>query len=615
MDPIIGDSASEHSTRTSWPSERPPGKLDAVAGADAADAEAAILATRYGKLILILLCSIAFLDFVDASIVNVALPDIRNDLDFSRQGLQWVPSAYLLTYGGFMMLGGRIADLLGRRRVLATGTALIGLSSLIGGFAGEPGVLVGTRLAQGVGAALMLPAALSILTTTFRDGPDRHKALGIWGAVGGLASAVGVFLGGVLTEGPGWRWVLFVNPLAAALVLPAIYRLLPDDRRRARLADFDVVGGILVTGGMLLLVYALVEAPDEGWGSGRTIGELVGAAMLLAAFLVNERLRKNPLLPLSIFRVRGLGAANVTGLTAFAGLIAMFFFLTLYMQNVLGFSPIETGAAYLPLCFGVGIAAGISTQALARVGTRPVILVGALVGAAGLYYLSRIPVDGSYLVDLFPGLMIVSFGLGAVFVGVTTAANAGVPADKAGLAAAMLNSSQQVGAALGLAVFSAIATSRIDNLRGEGTAEAEALTSGFSRALLTGSLFLLAAAVIAFRAPNSRGEAHETDTTNQQPEPAHAHGAGPPSVRSARGRTSGHCGSSPAPASPRSWLTGDPTSTGSDPILTRFRTFCPFFPRRAGDAGTDIRARRTGPDQAGQRERIRWRAGSVPSGR
>ncbi|MFC9557382.1 MFS transporter [Rhodococcus sp. NPDC056960] len=464
------------------------------------------LSTTRGRLTLTLLCAVAFLDFVDASIVNIALPDIRAGLDFSVQQLQWVPSAYLLTYGGVMLLGGRLADLLGRRRVLVTGTVVIGLSSLIGGFAGNAEVLIGARLAQGVGAALMLPAALSILTTTFEEGPERHTALGVWAGVGGLASAVGVFLGGLLTEGPGWRWVLFVNPLACVLVLPAVYALIPGDRRRAGFANFDVVGGVLGTAGMLLLVHALVEAPDQGWGAARTIGEFAGAFLLIAAFLVNEQRSAHPLLPLSIFRIKGLAAANVTGLISFAGLLAMFFFLTLYMQNVLGYSPMQTGAAYLPLCLGVAVAAGISSQLLTRTGTRPVIVVGALVASAGLCLLSRIPVDGSYLTDLLPGLMIVSFGLGAVFVGVTTAANAGVPAEEAGLAAALLNASQQVGSALGLAIFAAIATSQSRHLMATNSPVPEALTSGFERALLAGSIFLVAAALIALRTGNTRGE-------------------------------------------------------------------------------------------------------------
>src|SRR5947209_4863008 len=261
------------------------------------------LATRRGKLTLALLCAVAFLDFVDASIVNIALPSIRRALHFSVAGLQWVPSAYLLTYGGFMLLGGRAADLLGRRRILIFGVVVIGVSSLVGGFAQSAGVLIGARLAQGLGAALTLPAALSILTTSFKEGKDRHTALGVWGGVAGIASAVGVLLGGLLTEGPGWRWVMFVNPIAVVLVLGAILQLIPPDRPRARVTNFDALGAVLATSGMLLLVYALVKAPTVGWGSARTIAELAGAVALITAFVVNELRHSNPLAPLSIFRV------------------------------------------------------------------------------------------------------------------------------------------------------------------------------------------------------------------------------------------------------------------------------------------------------------------------
>ena len=480
------------------------------------------LATRRGKLTLALLAAVAFLDFVDASIVNIALPSIRRDLGFSEQGLQWVPSGYLLTYGGFMLLGGRAADLLGRRRILLTGTVVIGVSSLIGGFADSEGVLIGARLAQGLGAALMLPAALSILTTSFKEGPDRNKALGIWGGVGGLASAAGVLLGGVLTDGPGWRWVMFVNPVAALLVLGGIFWLLDGERGRARLADFDILGTILATGGMLLLVFTLVKAPAQGWGSTRTVAELGGALALLAAFVINEQRHRNPLLPLPIFRVRGLAAADATQLIAFAGFLAMFFFLTLYMQNVLGYSPIQTGASYLPLTFGVGVAAGISSQLLPRLGTRPLIVTGSLIAAGGVYWLSRIPVHGTYLANLLPGMLVMSIGLGAVFVAVTSAANAGVPADKAGLAAALLNASQQVGGALGLAIFSAIATSRTTDLLAGGTPSADALTSGFQRALLASSIFLAAAAVVALRVTNTRGEESEPQAAEAVPYAARA---------------------------------------------------------------------------------------------
>jgi EmrB/QacA subfamily drug resistance transporter len=467
--------------------------------------EPSAFATRRGKLTLALLCTVAFLDFVDASIVNVALPSIRRDLDFSVQSLQWVLSGYLLTYGGFMLLGGRAADLFGRRRILVAGTTLFALSSLAGGLAQSSGMLVGARLSQGIGAAMMLPAALSLLTTTF-TGSDRHKALGVWGGVAGLASAVGVLLGGLLSEGPGWRWVLLVNEPVCLFALVSMFWLFADDRRRPDLTKLDLRGAFMSTFGMLLLVYTLVKAPDVGWGAGRTIGGLAGAVALLAAFVVNERRSRNPLLPLSIFRVRGLAAADVTQLIGIAGIISMFFFLTLYMQNVLGYSQIQTGLSYLPLCFGVGIAAGIASQLLARVGTRPVMVAGALLAAGGVFWLSHVPVGGSYAADLLPGLLIASFGLGAVFVAVTTAANEGVPADRAGLAAALLNASQQVGGALGLAVFSAIATAHTNHLLAGRTPPPEALTSGFQRALLACSICLAAAALFALRTTNTRGE-------------------------------------------------------------------------------------------------------------
>ncbi len=465
------------------------------------------LSTRRGKLTLALLCAVAFLDFVDAPIVNVALPTIRHALHFSVAGLQWVPSGYLLTYGGFMLLGGRAADLFGRRRILLAGIVVIGVSSLVGGFAASSGVLVGARLAQGLGAAMTLPSALSILTTTFTEGRDRHTALGVWGGVGGLASAVGVLLGGVLTQGLGWRWVMFVNPIACVLVLAGVLRLIPVDVRRRRPETFDVPGAVLATGGMLLLVYALVNAPTVGWGTTRTLGELAGALALLAAFVVNERRHRNPLAPLSIFRINGLAFANVTQLIAFAGFLAMFFFLTLYMQTVLHYSPIQTGAAYLAVCFATGAAAGVASQLLSRVGTRPVIVSGALIAAAGIAWLSRIPVHGSYVSDLLPGMVVMSLGFGAVFVGVTTAANAGVPADTAGLAAALVNASQQLGGALGLAIFTALATSRTDHLLAAHTPPLQAFNAGLQRALLASALFVLAAAIIGLRATNTRGEA------------------------------------------------------------------------------------------------------------
>jgi EmrB/QacA subfamily drug resistance transporter len=467
------------------------------------------LATGRGKLTLALLTAIGFLDFADASIVNIALPDIRQDLHFSVQDLQWVLSGYLLTYGGFMLLGGRMADLLGRRRVLIVGTMLFAVSSLTGGFAGDSAALVGSRIAQGFGAALMMPAALSLLTTLFSSGADRPKAVGAWAGVAALASAAGVLLGGVLTEGPGWRWVLFVNPPIAALLLVGVFTLLPNERPSSTApANFDVLGSVLVTGGMLLLVYALVKAPDQGWGSAKTIWELLGAVALLAAFVITQSVVKNPLVPLGVFRIPGLPAADVTSLLAIAGFGTMFFFLTLYMQTVLGFSPLQAGAAYLPLTVVGGMSAGIATRMITKFGTRPVLVAGLAITGSGLIYLSRIPVSGTYFGDVLPGLLVVGAGVVGAFAAITTAGNAGVPADKAGLAAALLNAAQQLGGALGLAVLSAIATARTNHLIDRHDVSAHALTAGFQRALLVGGLFVLAATAFGLRTRNSRGE-HE----------------------------------------------------------------------------------------------------------
>jgi EmrB/QacA subfamily drug resistance transporter len=468
--------------------------------------EASMLSTRRGKLMLVFVCAVAFLDFVDASIVNVALPSVRRDLHFSVQNIQWVLSGYLLTYGGFLLLGGRSADLLGRRRVLVAGISVFAVSSLLAGLAPNAGVLVAARLAQGVGAAMMLPAALSILTTTFNEGTDRLKALGVWGAVAGIASAVGVLLGGVLSQGLGWRWVFFVNLPLCVILLLSSFRLVSAERRTASLTHFDVLGAATVTVGMLLLIYTLIRVPQFGWADWRTICGLSGAALLLVVFLMNEQRHPRPLLPLSIFRIRGLGAADATQVISMAGFYSMFFFVTLYMQNVLHFSPIQAGSAYVPVTLGVAMSAGISSKLFERVGTRPIIVVGALVAAGGVYWLSRIPVHGSYLSDLLPGLMIMSIGLGAVFTGVTTAANAGVPPDKAGLAAGLVNTSQWFGAALGLAIFSAIAINRTNQLMTAHVSAPLALTQGFHRALLASSLFLIAAALIALRATNTHGE-------------------------------------------------------------------------------------------------------------
>ena len=473
--------------------------------------QGSFLSTRRGVLTLLLLCAVQFMDIIDSSIMNVALPSIRTDLGFSQQRLQWVLSGYLVTYGGFLLLGGRAADLLGRRRLLVAGTAVFALCSLAGGLAVNADMLVAARVAQGVGAAMMAPAGLSILTTAFTEGRDRTRALGVWGAMSGVAAATGVFLGGALSQGPGWRWVLFVNLPVCVLIVAASLLLVPGDRGHARLATVDLPGAVLITATMLLLVHALVKAPEAGWGNRHTVGELATAAALLAGFVVVERRTRSPLFPFAIFRVKGLAAADATQLIAFAGFLSVFFFLTLYMQNLLGFSPIQSGSAYLPVTAGIILAAGMSAQLVPRIGTRPVIVAGTLIAAAGIFYLARIPVHGRYLTDLLPGLAVMSIGLGAVFVTVTTAANAGVPAAQAGLAAGLLNTSLQLGSALGLAVFSAIATARTDHLLAGHTPAPQALASGFGRALLACGIALLAATVIALRATNTRGHTPPAD--------------------------------------------------------------------------------------------------------
>jgi len=473
-----------------------------------ADDSRLVLRSRLGALTLLLLCAVQFLDIVDASIVNVALPSIQHSLHFSQQNLQWVASGYILTYGGFLLLGGRLADLLGRRRMLITGLTVFALASLAAGLANTSGLLVAARLVQGIGAALMAPAALSELTTSFREGKDRNTALGAWGAISGVAAAAGVFLGGLLAQGPGWRWVFFINPPICVLVAAGALLLLgSDSRAKAQAATFDTQGAVLITGAMLLLVYSLVRVPVVGWGSAQTILTLTASALLVAAFARNELRSRNPLIPFAILRVKGLVAADVTQLIAFAGFFSMFFFVTLYMQEVLHYGPLKAGAAYLPITAGFAAAGGIASQLITRIGTRPVVVAGCLIAAGGIYYLARMPLHGSYVTDLLPGFLVMSLGAGSVFVSIAAAANAGVPGDKAGLAAGLLNASQQVGSALGLAILSVVAITRTNHLIAAKVSPVLSLDAGYHRALLVGSVLMAAAALNALRIGNTRAAA------------------------------------------------------------------------------------------------------------
>jgi EmrB/QacA subfamily drug resistance transporter len=435
---------------------------------------------------LALLCVAQFVVVLDASIVNVALPTIGRALHFSESSLPWVVNAYVLTFGGFLLLGGRISDLLGRRRVFMAGLVLFAIASLFGGLAGSSGALIAARAVQGVGAAMLSPAALSIVTTTFRDGAERNRALGVWGAVAGSGGAAGVLLGGALTQGPGWEWVFWVNVpigIIAAAIAPS---LIAESRSESDTRHFDFAGAISVTGGLSLLVYALVDANNAGWGSARTIVLLALSAALLGAFVLIERRSRAPLMPFSIFRVRTVTGANVVGLLTGASLFSMFFFISLYMQQVLGYDAIKAGLSYLPLAVSIILAAGIASQLVTRVGFKPVLAAGMALIAAGLLWFSQISVHGSFAADILGPSLLAAVGLGFAFVPVTIAAVSGVEDREQGLASGMINTAQQVGGALGLAVLAAISTSVIGSSH-----DPAVLTRGFHSAFLAGAAIAL----------------------------------------------------------------------------------------------------------------------------
>src|SRR5215207_5018262 len=447
---------------------------------------------------LALLAAAQFVVVLDASIVNVALPSIGTDLGFSSDDLSWVVNAYVLVFGGFLLLGGRIADLLGRRRLFIAGLILFAAASLAGGLAQSAGLLVAARAVQGLGAALLSPAALSLVTVLFAEGSERNKAMGVWGAVAGSGGAVGVLLGGVLTEWAGWEWVLFVNVpigIAAAMIAP---RLLGESRDES-MPSFDIAGAVSVTAGLALLVYTLVDANNAGWGSTQTLVLGAVSLVLLAAFVFIERRRRYPLVPFSIFRLRTLRGANVIGLLLGMALFAMFFFISLYMQQVMGYDPLKAGLAYLPLAGLIIVSAGGASQLVARFGFKPVLIAGMLFTAGGLIWFSQVSAPGgTYVGDvLFPS-MLAAVGLGLAFVPVTIASVTGTKPSEAGLASGLINTSQQVGGAVGLAVLATISTGRTDDVFAAGEqSRAVALTEGFQDAFLAGAGIALLGALLA----------------------------------------------------------------------------------------------------------------------
>jgi EmrB/QacA subfamily drug resistance transporter len=449
-------------------------------------------------LALVLLAGAQFLVVLDATVVNVALPHIQTDLHFSDANLQWVVNAYTLTFGGFLLLGGRAADLFGRRRVFMLGTLLFGVASLAAGLSQSEGMLIAARAVQGLGGAIVSPAALSIVMTTFSEGSERNKALSVWGAVAGAGGAVGSLLGGVLTDAVGWEWVFFINVPIAALIFFASPPLLAESRAEVDREGFDIAGALSVTAGLALLIFTLVNTVDHGWGSTRTLVGFAIAVLLLVAFFVRETTTRHPLVRLGILRDRTRAAANITAMLAVAGLFGMFYFLSLYMQQVLGASAMRTGFQYLPLAVTIFLTAGLASSVVTKIGVRQTLTAGFLFAAVGLGWFTQVSADGTYLADvLFPSIL-VAIGIGLFFVSGTLAATAGVKAQESGLASGLLNTSQQVGGAVGLAILSTLAANKTASTLTDGGSQAVAAVDGFQLAFLIGAIFALAGAVIAF---------------------------------------------------------------------------------------------------------------------
>jgi EmrB/QacA subfamily drug resistance transporter len=444
--------------------------------------------------ILVLVCVAQFMVVLDATIVNVALPSIQTHLHFTPLGLQWIVNIYTLFFGGFLLLGGRASDLLGRQRLFMAGLAVFTIASLVNGIATTSGMLIAGRAAQGLGAALVSPAALAIVTTTFAEGKERTRALGIWSAIAAGGGAVGLLLGGVLTETLSWRWVFFINlPIGiAAFVLAARY--IHNTRAAQRPESADVLGATTVTAGLLVLVYDIIKAQSWGWTSLQTLGFFALAALLLATFVVVESRSKAPLIRLSIFRIRSLTAANVAMLFVMSGLFAMFYFASIYVQEILHWSPLKAGAAFLPVTAGIIVGAGLAQQGIRRLGPRLLPMIGIALAALGLVLLSGISTHGTYLADLLPGLVVMSVGMGLTFVPITLIATTGLAPEDAGLSSGLFNTSQQVGGALGLAVLSSLAATRTAHT--VGVSHAAALVSGFQLAFLVGAGLMLTAIVV-----------------------------------------------------------------------------------------------------------------------
>jgi EmrB/QacA subfamily drug resistance transporter len=441
-------------------------------------------------IVLVLVCLAQFMVILDATIVNVALPSIQRDLGLDEANLQWIVNAYTLVFGGFLLLGGRAGDLIGRKRLFLIGLVIFTVASLLNGLAVNSEMLIGSRALQGLGAALISPAALSIISTTFSEGVERARALGVWAAIAIGGSAVGLILGGVLTQSFSWPWIFYVNVPVGIIGFVLALRLIPESRNEQAESRYDVAGAVTVTGGLMALVYAIVKAATDGWTSATTIGFFGLAAALLVSFVLIELRSAAPLVRLSIFRTRSLTTANIVMFLAASGMFAMFFFNTLYIQRVLGFGPLTAGLAFLPFTAGIMVSAGLASQFTPKIGVRPVAVAGLLLTAAGMSLLTQLPVDGSYVANVLPALLLTSLGMGAVFMPLTLVATTGLDDADQGLASGLFNTSQQIGGALGLAILSTVAASR------SSAGSAEALVNGFHWAFAGGVLFILAGLVV-----------------------------------------------------------------------------------------------------------------------
>jgi EmrB/QacA subfamily drug resistance transporter len=447
-------------------------------------------------IVLVIACMAQFMVVLDATIVNVALPSIQRGLNFSSSNLQWVVNAYALFFGGFLLLGGRAADLLGRRRLFTAGIALFSAASLLNGLAQSPGMLIAGRALQGLGAALVSPAALSIITTTFTETEERTRALAVWSAIAAGGGAVGLLLGGVLTQLVSWPWIFIVNVPVGIATLAMALRFVPESRVEGQRRSFDLAGAATVTTGLVVLVYGIVKTQPYGWGSARTIATLAVGAGLLALFVAIERRSVAPLVRLSIFKVRTLTVADSVLLLVASGLFGMFFFASLYVQEILGYSPLRAGLAFLPITVGIVIGAGLAQQLIRRFGVRNVSIAGITIAAAGLAWLTRLPVHGTYLGDLLPGLLPMSIGIGLTFVPITLLGTGGVREEDAGLASGLFNTAQQVGGSLGLAILSTMAASRTVSAIQSHSGLMAAKVSGYDVAFAAAAIMLGAGALI-----------------------------------------------------------------------------------------------------------------------